>query len=144
MAEVNLWNWHEWPPGSNNTSQKITKILRLDYFTCDAGKLRIQVVEGMAIIACILCLANFVMSVFLFCYPIVLRLPLSLYFMLAALASAAILILMTWWYTKSWCDTQLALSKDKNYSWEYGIGWKLIIASCGSSVVGCILAAMSC
>ncbi|ORC88798.1 uncharacterized protein TM35_000152290 [Trypanosoma theileri] len=143
-GEITFWEFREWPLVGGQPGEEVKHTLRTEYFTCDDGKMRIQAVEGVAIIASALCFLNFLMSVFLFCFPTILRLPLTLYFLLAALASAVVLILMMWWYVSPWCPEQGALKADTLYKWEYGLGWKLVIASCGSSLIGCIMAAISC
>lgn len=90
--------------GSDDTTDGPEVIaLRSGYYYCRNGQTRIQIAEAFAVVACILCCANFLMAIALFIIPTVVRAPLAVYCVLALGCGVVAVALMADSYTTAWC-----------------------------------------
>ncbi|KEG15049.1 hypothetical protein DQ04_00201020 [Trypanosoma grayi] len=138
-AEATLWEMRTWGPPQDGSDSKEVMLLRNSYFTCNEGKIRIQAAEGVAIAAVVVAVTNLIMSGFYIYASAVIRFPLAVYFMLGAVASATVFVLMLTWYSAGWCEAQPGLKEEVDMKWVFGSGWMLAAASCGCSVIGCMV-----
>lgn len=113
--------------------------LRDDYFTCFQGNMLIQTAEGIAVVTCVLGVANFIMSIFLFLFSAVIKFPLVVYFFFAAAAAAVTFGLALNLYLHGWC-TNLPL---KTQEWNLWYGFVFFVISCGASLIASVLTVFS-
>lgn len=114
--------------------------LRTSYFNCSQGQLNIQAAAGTAVVSCVLCCANAILAIFMFCVQPVVKYPLGLYAFLAAASAAVAFGLQLHLYLNGWCDA--AAMKDAG--WTLDIGFILLVISCGLSLVLCFLGMFAC
>ncbi|KPI88006.1 hypothetical protein ABL78_2882 [Leptomonas seymouri] len=119
--------------GALNASAPVD--LRDAYFMCYSGNMMIQTAEGMAVVTCVLGAANLILSAFTFAFSEVVKLPLALYFFLAAGAAAVTFCVMLHLYLNGWCDS---VSMRSLY-WDLTYGFALYVVSCTLYLTASIL-----
>ncbi|RNF03564.1 uncharacterized protein Tco025E_08160 [Trypanosoma conorhini] len=135
-GKITLWEERFWVPGVDH--EELVKVELVDYFTCNNGRRRIQITEGIAIVACVVTGLNFVMCIFSFFAGRLLYFALAIYFPLAVGASATVFALLLEWFYGGWCESQPPLSERSGVHWKYDVGWFLLVVSTGFSLLGLI------
>ncbi|EAN87572.1 hypothetical protein, conserved [Trypanosoma cruzi] len=136
-GEITFWKHSLWP--SESVKNESNKLDLVEYFNCHKGKVRIQMVEGIAIIVCVLTGANFSMCIFGLFFGHILFIGLIVYLFLAIGLSACVIGFLLEWYHLGWCEGQPPLVEEGRMSWKYGIGWILMVGVCAASLVGLLL-----
>ncbi|KPA73481.1 hypothetical protein ABB37_09801 [Leptomonas pyrrhocoris] len=109
--------------------------LRDEYFSCYAGNMLIQAAEGVAVVTCVLGVANLILSAFTFTFAAVVKFPLALYFFLSGAAAAVTFGIMLNLYLHGWCGD----ASMKSSYWDLTAGFAFYVISCVLSLVASVL-----